>query len=87
MSGNLVSLRVADVIRVTWREPPALRTTNLNNNDTFVLIFSIGQHEWLSLLEADRRIKIVYKAPLAVNRNPYHGEFPRNKLVVFEYDA
>ena len=30
-------------------------------------------------------IKIIFDSELAVNRNPGHGTFPRNKIVVWEF--
>ncbi len=55
----------------------------LKKTDTLCLIVGPDQAEYIPLIEKDTRWKVVYRAPMAVNRN-YRYSRPRNTLFILE---
>lgn len=69
-----------------------LNLSNLAKGHTYVSILCLNngytnnqQKVIAALLDECKDINILYKSPLAVNKNPQHGTFPRNCVYVFHY--
>lgn len=72
----------------------ALKLNRLDRGNTYITVLCLNsgyaynpQKSIAALLEASKDIKILYKSPLAVNKNPNHGKQGRNCTYVFYYPA
>ncbi len=75
--------------RYGYTKPRVSTTGNLvlNNQDTYICVFSAGQRHYLKFIKESPDFKIIYEAPSAKNTNyPYRKtEEEGNVLVVFEF--
>ena len=69
-----------------------LKLSNLERGNTYITVLCLNNGYTTSqqitvakLLEESKDIKILYKSPLAVNKNPNHGKHGRNCTYVFYY--
>lgn len=60
-------------------------SSKLDKEHTYVAIFNKDQSKvYIDAFRACKEFKIIYEAPMAVNKTPSHGRSPRNTLFVFE---
>lgn len=89
-----ISLHVFDVVQSHWDYTNRRYVTNLNtkffnnvnNKDTYYIIFGPDQeeHEKLFVEHVLPKFKLLFKSQKACNVNYLTG--PRNTLYIFEYD-
>ena len=96
MSGNFVALRTWDVLDIKYGrdyKPYFAGFTQrnyLNTKDTYLFIFGQGQENIMDVFlrdAANYNIRILHVSKKAINTMSGHGTYPRNTLVVFEYDG
>ena len=56
----------------------------LDPANTYMLVFGFSQYGDLKAFEEQWKGPILFKSKRAVNKQPGHGTYPRNTLVVFE---
>ena len=83
---SIVHVTVSQIVQYDWSSGSYKLhfSYRINTHDTYIVIFGPTQDTPLELLKNSDKVKILYIAPTAVNKNKGHGKIPRNTLVVFE---
>jgi hypothetical protein len=98
----IITLSANEVFKYDWPkdadwtfQPNEIKSTNLikfNTEDTYIFIFckeAAGNKFYtlcMDFLKKMQGINILHISPMAVNRVPYHGQNPRNYVVIVEFN-